>query len=38
MKTKDFLIVALAPFPVLLIPLVGIMVSEEWKWTFTACA
>ncbi len=35
MKTKDFLIVALAPFALLWIPLVGIMVSEEWKWTFS---
>lgn len=26
---------ALAPFPVLLIPLVGVMVSKEWKWTFS---
>lgn len=34
MKTKDYLLVALAPFPVLLIPLVGMMVSEEWKWTW----
>lgn len=34
MKTKDYLLVALAPLTVLLIPLVGIMVSEEWKWTF----
>jgi len=34
MKTKDYLVVTLAPLPVLLIPLVGIMVSEEWKWTF----
>ena len=33
MKTKDFLIVALAPLPVLLIPLIGVMVSSEWKWT-----
>lgn len=34
MKNKDYLIVALAPLAVLLIPLVGVMVSEEWKWTF----
>lgn len=34
MKTKDFLLVALAPFALLWIPLVGIMVSEEWKWTW----
>jgi hypothetical protein len=34
MKTKDYLIVALAPLPVLLIPLVGVMVSGEWNWTF----
>jgi hypothetical protein len=33
MQKKDWLIVALAPFPVLLIPLVGVMVSKEWKWT-----
>ena len=35
MKTKDYLVVALAPLLVLLIPLVGIMVSEEWKWTWS---
>ena len=35
MKTKDYLIVALAPLPLLLIPMVGIMVSEEWKWTLS---
>jgi len=35
MKTKDYLIVALAPLPVLLIPLIGNLVSDEWKWTFT---
>ncbi|HEX2861799.1 MAG TPA: hypothetical protein VHN79_09165 [Lacunisphaera sp.] len=34
MKTKDCLIAALAPVPVLLIPLVGVMVSEDWKWSF----
>lgn len=34
MKRKDYVIVMLAPLPVLLIPLVGIMVSQEWKWTF----
>jgi hypothetical protein len=34
MKTKDYLIVALAPLSVLTIPLVGVLVSEEWKWTF----
>lgn len=33
MKTKDYLIVALAPLLVLLIPLIGMMVSAEWKWT-----
>jgi 1-acyl-sn-glycerol-3-phosphate acyltransferase len=33
MKTKDYLIVALAPLFVLLIPLVGVMTSPEWKWT-----
>ncbi len=33
MKAKDFLVVVLAPLPVLLIPLVGMMVSKEWKWT-----
>lgn len=35
MKTKDYLVAALAPLPVLLIPLVGTMVSEEWKWTLS---
>lgn len=35
MKTKDYLIVALAPLPMLLIPLVGMMVSQEWNWTFS---
>jgi hypothetical protein len=35
MQKKDFLIVALAPLPVLLIPLVGMMISEEWKWTLS---
>jgi hypothetical protein len=34
MQKKDYLIVALAPFPVLMIPLVGVMVSREWKWGF----
>ncbi len=32
MKTKDYLTVALAPVPVLLIPLVGMQVSKGWKW------
>lgn len=35
MKSKDWLVVALAPLFVLLIPLIGIMVSEEWKWTWS---
>lgn len=34
MQKKDYLIVALAPFPVLLIPLIGMMVGEGWQWTF----
>ncbi len=35
MQRKDYLIVALAPLPVLLIPLVGVLVSPtNWKWTF----
>ncbi len=33
MKTKDYLVGALAPLPVLLIPLVGMRISAEWKWT-----
>ena len=32
MKTKDFLIVALAPLPVLLISLFGNMFIEGWNW------
>lgn len=32
MKTKDYLIVALAPLVVLLIPLVGNMAVEGWNW------
>jgi hypothetical protein len=32
MKTKDLLIVALVPFLVLLIPLVGNMTVEGWNW------
>lgn len=35
MKTKDCLIVALAPFPVLLIPLVGSLILEDWEWTLS---
>ncbi len=34
MKTKDFLIVALVPLFVLLIPLVGNMTVEGWNWTW----
>jgi len=34
MQKKDYRFVTLAPLPVLLIPLVGVLVSEEWKWTF----
>lgn len=34
MQQKDFLIVALAPLPVLLIPLVGVVISKEWNWTW----
>lgn len=33
MKTKDCLIVALAPLPVLLIPLGGNYLSGDWSWT-----
>jgi len=33
MKTKDYLIVALAPFALLWIPFVGVMTSSEWKWS-----
>lgn len=32
MKKKDWLIVVLAPFPVLVIPLVGNKVVEGWNW------
>jgi hypothetical protein len=35
MKIKDYLIVALAPLAVLLIPLVGNMTSEGWNWTWS---
>lgn len=35
MKTKDYLIVALAPLAVLLIPLVGNMTVEGWNWTWS---
>lgn len=34
MKTRDHLIVVFAPLAVLLVPLLGNMVSEEWNWTF----
>ena len=33
MKSKDYLIVALAPLAVLLIPLIGNMTVEGWNWT-----
>lgn len=33
MKTKDYLVVALAPFPVLLIPLFGNTFIEGWNWS-----
>jgi hypothetical protein len=33
MQNKDYRFVALAPLPVMLIPLVGTLVSKEWKWT-----
>lgn len=33
MKNKDYLIVALAPPVVLLIPLIGNLVSKEWNWS-----
>lgn len=33
MKTKDYLIVALAPFPVLLIALFGNTYIEGWNWS-----
>jgi hypothetical protein len=35
MKTKDYLVVALAPLAVLLIPLAGNLGSEEWNWSFS---
>ncbi len=35
MKTKDFLIVALAPLLVLMIPLVAMQFTPEVKWTFS---
>lgn len=34
-KTKDYLIVALAPFAVLTIPLVGNLTVEGWNWTWS---
>jgi hypothetical protein len=34
MQKRDLFIVAVAPFAVLLIPFVGVMVSEDWKWTW----
>lgn len=33
MKTKDFLIVALAPMPVMMIPLVAMQFTKEVNWT-----
>jgi len=35
MKTKDYLIVALAPLAVLIIPLVGHLTVEGWNWTWS---
>lgn len=36
MKRQDYLIVALAPMPVLLIPLAGNLASpSDWKWTWS---
>lgn len=34
MQKRDFFIVSLAPLAVLLIPLVGVMVIEDWNWTW----
>ncbi len=33
MQTKDYLLVAFAPFALLWIPLVGMQVSADWQWT-----
>lgn len=33
MKTKDYLLVTLAPLPLLLIPLIGVLTSPGWRWT-----
>ena len=35
MKTKDFLIIALVPSALLLIPLVGNLTVEGWNWTWS---
>jgi hypothetical protein len=35
MKTKDYLIVALVPCAILLIPLVGTLTVEDWRWTWS---
>lgn len=35
MKTKDYLIIALAPSALLLIPLVGNLTVEGWNWTWS---
>lgn len=35
MKTKDYLIVALLPLALLLIPLTGQLTVDGWRWTWT---
>ena len=34
MQKKDYMITVLAPVPVLTIPLVGMMLSPQWQWTW----
>lgn len=34
MKRKDYLLIALVPLAVLVIPLVGVLTSPEWQWTW----
>lgn len=35
MKSRDYWFAALAPGAILLIPLVGVIVSDDWKWTWS---